>query len=229
MARGPYMMRYESADDFGVPETAFNICAFWRLDALHRIGRRDEAIEIFEALLASRNHLGLMSEDTDFRPAKYGVTSLRLTPWWELSTVRCVCPDPGRIACEPIGRRVEPGGGFRECLAIRRLWPSAWLMHSNRAAGYGSDGTARLSARGRACHRRKRHDNVTTITLPLTRKDYNQFYVGYSNSVLWPSFHYRLDLIRHESAFLTGYKRVNSKFADALSPLLRDRRYHLGA
>jgi GH15 family glucan-1,4-alpha-glucosidase len=66
LARGPHMMRYESADDFGVPETAFNICAFWRLDALHRIGRRDEAIEIFEALLASRNHLGLLSEDTDF-------------------------------------------------------------------------------------------------------------------------------------------------------------------
>jgi GH15 family glucan-1,4-alpha-glucosidase len=60
------MMRYESADDFGVPETAFNICAFWRLDALHRIGRREEAVEIFEALLASRNHLGLLSEDTDF-------------------------------------------------------------------------------------------------------------------------------------------------------------------
>ena len=67
LARGPHMMRYESADDFGVPETAFNICAFWRLDALSRIGRNDEAIEIFEALLASRNHLGLMSEDTDFK------------------------------------------------------------------------------------------------------------------------------------------------------------------
>lgn len=66
LARGPHMMRYESADDFGVPETAFNICAFWRLDALNRIGRRQEAIEIFEALLASRNHLGLLSEDTDF-------------------------------------------------------------------------------------------------------------------------------------------------------------------
>lgn len=66
LARGPHMMRYESADDFGLPETAFNICAFWRLDALSRIGRKDEAIEIFEALLASRNHLGLLSEDTDF-------------------------------------------------------------------------------------------------------------------------------------------------------------------
>lgn len=67
LARGPHMMRYKSADDFGLPETAFNICAFWRLDALNRIGRREEAIEIFEALLASRNHLGLMSEDTDYK------------------------------------------------------------------------------------------------------------------------------------------------------------------
>lgn len=65
LARGPFMMRYEAADDFGVPETSFNICAFWRLDALARIGRTDEAREIFEALLASRNHLGLLSEDTD--------------------------------------------------------------------------------------------------------------------------------------------------------------------
>lgn len=65
LARGPHMMRYEAEDDFGRPETAFNICAFWRLDSLARIGRVEEAREIFESLLASRNHLGLLSEDTD--------------------------------------------------------------------------------------------------------------------------------------------------------------------
>ena len=64
LARGPYMMRYEAADDFGLPETAFNICAFWRVDALARMGRKEEAREHFEALLDSRNHLGLLSEDT---------------------------------------------------------------------------------------------------------------------------------------------------------------------
>jgi GH15 family glucan-1,4-alpha-glucosidase len=64
LADGPYMRRYEGADDFGRPETAFNICSFWRIDALARIGRRDEARAIFEALLASRNPLGLLSEDT---------------------------------------------------------------------------------------------------------------------------------------------------------------------
>jgi GH15 family glucan-1,4-alpha-glucosidase len=61
---GPFMRRYEAPDDFGRPETAFNICSFWRLDALARIGRRDEAREIFEAMLAARNPLGLLSEDT---------------------------------------------------------------------------------------------------------------------------------------------------------------------
>ena len=61
---GPYMRRYEAPDDFGKPETAFNICTFWRIDALARLGRRPEAIEIFETMLAARNHLGLLSEDT---------------------------------------------------------------------------------------------------------------------------------------------------------------------
>ncbi len=61
---GPYMRRYEAPDDFGRPETAFNICSFWRLDALARIGRRDDALAIYEAMLGARNHLGLLSEDT---------------------------------------------------------------------------------------------------------------------------------------------------------------------
>jgi GH15 family glucan-1,4-alpha-glucosidase len=64
LGTGPHLMRYEDADDFGKPETAFNVCAFWHVDALARIGRRDEAREKFEELLRARNHLGLMSEDT---------------------------------------------------------------------------------------------------------------------------------------------------------------------
>ena len=61
---GPYMRRYEAPDDFGRPETAFNICAFWRIDALARIDRKPQAREVFEAMLAARNPLGLLSEDT---------------------------------------------------------------------------------------------------------------------------------------------------------------------
>ena len=34
LRRGKHMFRYAAADDFGVPETAFNICTFWYIDAL---------------------------------------------------------------------------------------------------------------------------------------------------------------------------------------------------
>ena len=60
---GPFMRRYEAPDDFGRPETAFNVCSFWRIDALARIGRVEQAREIFETLLSRRNHVGLLSED----------------------------------------------------------------------------------------------------------------------------------------------------------------------
>lgn len=60
---GPFMRRYEAEDDFGRPEVAFNVCSFWRVDALARIGRREEAREAFTALLDRRNGVGLLSED----------------------------------------------------------------------------------------------------------------------------------------------------------------------
>jgi pentatricopeptide repeat protein len=65
LRRGDHMFRYAQQDDFGYPETAFNICTFWLIDALAAIGRRDEARRLFEKMLDSRNHLGLLSEDID--------------------------------------------------------------------------------------------------------------------------------------------------------------------
>jgi GH15 family glucan-1,4-alpha-glucosidase len=63
LRRGFHLFRYAAADDFGQPTTAFNICTFWYIDALARIGRREEARELLEHMLAARNHLGLLSED----------------------------------------------------------------------------------------------------------------------------------------------------------------------
>ena len=40
MRRGPYMLRYATEDDFGLPKTAFNFCTFWLIEALHIMGRR---------------------------------------------------------------------------------------------------------------------------------------------------------------------------------------------
>jgi GH15 family glucan-1,4-alpha-glucosidase len=63
LRRGTHLFRYAAADDFGLPTTAFNVCTFWYIDALARLGRKEEARELFEAMLASRNHVGLLSED----------------------------------------------------------------------------------------------------------------------------------------------------------------------
>ena len=65
LRRGNHLFRYANADDFGVPHNAFNICTFWYIDALTRLGRRAEAREIFDAMLDARNPLGLLSEDID--------------------------------------------------------------------------------------------------------------------------------------------------------------------
>ncbi|MFW8635133.1 glycoside hydrolase family 15 protein [Cribrihabitans pelagius] len=96
LGRGAFMLRYEEADDFGEPEVGFNVCAFWRLDALARIGRTGEAREYFCDLLDARGHLGMMSEDTDFRtgeawgnfPQTYSMVgiingAMRLSRPWE--------------------------------------------------------------------------------------------------------------------------------------------------
>ena len=63
LKRGPYLFRYIHPDDFGEPETAFNFCTFWFIEALHLNGRTEEARTIFDEMLSRRTHAGLLSED----------------------------------------------------------------------------------------------------------------------------------------------------------------------
>lgn len=61
------MYRYRNEDDFGKPKTSFTVCSFWMVTSLFRTGRQDEARAMFDDLLAHANHLGLFSEDMDFK------------------------------------------------------------------------------------------------------------------------------------------------------------------
>jgi pentatricopeptide repeat protein len=65
LRHGAHLFRYQHADDFGVPKTAFTVCSFWVIDALARANKIDEARDMFNQLLACRNPLGLLSEDID--------------------------------------------------------------------------------------------------------------------------------------------------------------------
>lgn len=60
-----FMLRYRNADDFGETTSAFTICSFWWAEALALSGRLDDAIAIFDRMLAHANPLGLFSEDID--------------------------------------------------------------------------------------------------------------------------------------------------------------------
>jgi GH15 family glucan-1,4-alpha-glucosidase len=59
--------RYTNEDDFGKPESSFTICTFWLIQALFKTGRVEDAREILNNLLKHSNHLGLFSEDIDFK------------------------------------------------------------------------------------------------------------------------------------------------------------------
>jgi len=96
LRQGPHLFRYRTADDFGTPDTAFTICTFWYIEALAAAGRKDEARDLFEQILACRNHVGLLSEDIDPRtgelwgnfPQTYSlvgliVAAMRLSKSWE--------------------------------------------------------------------------------------------------------------------------------------------------
>jgi GH15 family glucan-1,4-alpha-glucosidase len=65
LRRGSHMLRYATEDDFGLPETAFNVCTFWLIEALHATGRVADARALFEEMLSRRTCAGLLSEDID--------------------------------------------------------------------------------------------------------------------------------------------------------------------
>ena len=64
-------------------------------------------------------------------------------------------------------------------------------------------------------------DGITFATIDLSESDYQRFYAGYSNSVLWPLLHFRLGLLNYHTEDYEGYRSVNRRFAAALAKVLR--------
>jgi len=63
--------------------------------------------------------------------------------------------------------------------------------------------------------------NITAATIDLSPQDFEEYYTGYANRVLWPLFHYRPSLVGFSRRLLEGYLRVNRRFAGALAALLK--------
>lgn len=54
------------------------------------------------------------------------------------------------------------------------------------------------------------------VSVPLTQKDMDGYYYGFSNRTLWPLFHYFTQFTEFEQGYWESYKEVNRKFASAV-------------
>ena len=61
------LFRYRNKDDFGFPSSSFTVCSFWYINSLYKIGEKEKSKNYFEKILKYSNHLGLYSEDLDFK------------------------------------------------------------------------------------------------------------------------------------------------------------------
>lgn len=107
--------------------------------------------------------------------------------------------------------RKQPAGGLAVALkeAIRDR-PSLWFGWSGQQITECAERPLGVDTVG----------HMTYATIALTHKEYNGFYQGYSNAVLWPLCHYRAGLMNYSRHDQQVYVNVNTLFANRLVPLL---------
>ena len=108
------------------------------------------------------------------------------------------------------------GGGSQGGLAVGLLG----ALRESGGLWFGWDGTVGHASVAAEPHVFK-DSGVTYATLGLSATDYQDYYAGFANRMLWPLFHYRLNFIRSRRRDLEGYWRVNRLFARKLLPLLK--------
>src|SRR5580700_3452321 len=68
-------------------------------------------------------------------------------------------------------------------------------------------------------HRRKLGADLAAmraVPIHLTASEVSLFYDGFANGVLWPLFHYQLDLIPSDQRGWNAYRDVNERYAEAV-------------
>ena len=69
--------------------------------------------------------------------------------------------------------------------------------------------------------RLQRDGNLVRALVDLERSDYNGYYLEFANRVLWPVFHYRVNLAEYGREQWATYGRVNEMFAERLAAVLQ--------
>jgi trehalose 6-phosphate synthase len=112
----------------------------------------------------------------------------------------------------PTGDGSSRAGGLEVAVrtALKRH-PGIWFGWSGRVVGRREDLASETIE----------HEGRTFVVTDLSEEDYQEYYNGFANRVLWPILHYRLDLAEYSRRDLSGYLRVNDHFASELHKVLR--------
>ncbi len=92
-------------------------------------------------------------------------------------------------------------------------------LKRQQATWFGWSGT--VSAERELGVRNIESGDIHYLVTDLTREEYEEYYKGFANSVLWPILHYRLDLAEFSRRDLSGYMRVNERLARELHKVLK--------
>ena len=92
------------------------------------------------------------------------------------------------------------------------------VLQQNRGIWFGWSGKV-ASGNARNTHSVRRN-NIQYVVTDLSNVDFEEYYSGFANRVLWPILHYRLDLAEFARRDLSGYFRVNDHFATELAKIV---------
>ena len=100
-------------------------------------------------------------------------------------------------------------------------WPQRYWQRSIGATWCGSAGAARswTSRRGRRVYSATATSHRRWST--SERSDYSGYYLEFANRVLWPVFHYRVNLAEYGREQWATYGRVNEMLAERLASILQ--------
>ena len=116
-----------------------------------------------------------------------------------------------RVAVPEPGSKPTPGGLAVAVKAALKNRTGLWFGWSGLARDE-TDSVPRIIERNK----------ITYVVIDISTHDFQEYYSGFANRVLWPILHYRVDLAEFSRADLSGYMRVNRLFADKLGELIEE-------
>ena len=124
---------------------------------------------------------------------------------------------PGRVVIVSNRVGLPSGDGKARAGGLEVVMRS--FIKRNRGIWFGWSG--QIAQRGEEGVRTVERGGVTYITTDLNRSVYQEYYNGFANRMLWPIMHYRLDLVEFSNRDMSGYLRVNDKFADIVNRFIK--------